>query len=143
MPQLGNNTVSMESIMKKIFFLLLMSISNFAFCSENIMGVYYLENIFGHLHQFPNRNSLSLTTMACGHPVKIIKSEKKNDQVWFYSEIGAHKGYINEENVTTKKPDCFQSSYHVFFNNLNLDLAQMYYWGRLYDQFNRVHIKAQ
>lgn len=110
---------------------------------EQIVGVYYLVNMFGHLHQTANSNSISLTTIACGHPIKVLKTEKSQNQTWFLAEIGAHKGYVLEDHLSAKKPDCFQGTYPSFFNLLNLDLAQMYYWGRLYDQFLEFEVKVQ
>ena len=85
---------------------------------EQIVGLYYFNNMFGHLHQTTNPNSISLTTIACGHPIKVLKSEKVQNQNWFMAEVGAHKGYIAEEQLNKKRPDCFQGSYPVFFNLL-------------------------
>lgn len=110
---------------------------------EQVVGVYYLKNMFGHLHQTTNANSVSLTTLACGHPIKVLKTEKVQGETWFMAEVGAHKGYLQEDHLSQKRPECFQGTYPNFFNNLNLDLAQMYYWGRLYDQFIELEVKVQ
>lgn len=133
--------------MKKLLFTLTLLLP-FSLAAKNdskdeIVGVYYLKNMFGHLHQSANANSISLTTIACGHPIKVLKTEKAQGQTWFFAEIGAHKGYVREDQMTAKRPECFQATYPNFFNNLNLDLAQMYYWGRLYDQFIEFEVKVQ
>lgn len=134
--------------MKRLLILFFISLS-FSLLAKNdqkeeqIVGVYYLKNMFGHLHQTANQNSISLTTLACGHPIKVLKTEKAQNQNWFMAEVGAHKGYLLEDHLSTKRPECFQSTYPNFFNHLNLDLAQMYYWGRLYDQFIDFEVKVQ
>lgn len=108
-----------------------------------INGIAYFSNMFGHLHQQANSNSISLTTLACGHPLKLGKMKKNGKEEWFSSQVGAHEGFINKSFVVEKKPECFQSSYPAFFNTLNLDLAEMYYWGRLFDQYITIEVKAQ
>ena len=147
MSQLGNDSVSLEGLMRFMILSLILLLSFNVFGktenAEQIVGVYYLKNMFGHLHQTANPNSISLTTIACGHPIKVIKTERAQNQNWFLAEIGAHKGYVLEEQLSTKRPECFQGTYPNFFNGLNLDLAQMYYWGRLYDQFIEFEVKVQ
>ncbi len=109
---------------------------------DQMVGVFYAKTLFAHLHERTNSNSVSLTTIACGHPLKVLKTEKIKNITWFQTEVGAHKGYIQEDFVSSSKADCFQSNYPIFFNGLNLDLSQMYYWGRLNDQYLQVEVKA-
>lgn len=116
-------------------------INSFAFAEVN--GIYYFDNMFGHLHQQANSNSISLTTLACGHPIKMGKIKKQGKEEWFQTQVGAHDGFLRKDFVVEKKPECFQSSYPAFFNTLNLDLAEMYYWGRLFDQYITVEVRAQ
>ncbi len=133
----------MESLRRIFIFTLVIGTQNLM-AQENIqvVGLFYLNRTFAHLHQSPQPSSLSLTTIACGHPLKVLKTQKENGKEWFYTEVGAHKGYISEDFISSIKPECLQSQYPAFFNSLNLDLAQMYYWGRLNDQFIEVEVKA-
>jgi hypothetical protein len=131
----------MES-MKYFLIILYFCFSLPTHADEQFVGIYYIKSMFAHVHQMTNPGSVSLTTVACGHPIKVLKTEKNKNLVWFFTEVGAHKGYIQEDFTSSKKPDCFQSSYPIFFNGLNLDLSQMYYWGRLNDQYIHIDVKA-
>jgi hypothetical protein len=103
--------------------------------------VYYYKNLFGHLHLAPYSFSSSLTTIACGFPIKTIIKERdklfiSND--WLKAELGGQKGFVYGGHLSSSKPDCLQERYTGFFNILSLDLEDLYYWGRLYDQYNLV-----
>lgn len=109
--------------------------------TEMIKLTYY-KNIFGHLHRNPSQFSSSLTTLACNHPVKIFKMIDKNgkeqisvDDKWYYASVGSHMGFIQMEYLSDKKVNCFQEQYPRFFDAFNLDLTELYYFGRLYDQY--------
>ncbi|MFZ4712302.1 MAG: hypothetical protein ACOYL6_01205 [Bacteriovoracaceae bacterium] len=130
--------------MKKTFFLFSLFLFGMQIskADDQVVGIYYIKSMFTHVHQTTNANSVSLTTVACGHPLKVLKTEKTKTITWYYTEVGAHKGYVQEDFTTSTKPDCFQGNYPIFFNGLNLDLSQMYYWGRLNDQYIHVDIKA-
>ena len=128
--------------MKYFIIALILFSSFFVQAEEQVVGLFYIKSMFAHVHQMTNANSVSLTTVACGHPIKVLKTEKNKNLVWFYTEVGAHKGYIQEDFTSSRKPDCFQASYPIFFNGLNLDLSQMYYWGRLNDQYIHIDVKA-
>jgi hypothetical protein len=106
-------------------------------------GQAYLVNIFGHIHQNPTKSSQSLTTIACGHPLRLLKEiavETKTETVLFAGEwnlvaSGPYEGYIRQEQLTAKKPECFQDRFPKFFNDLGLEVTDMFYWGRLYDHY--------
>jgi hypothetical protein len=116
------------------FILLLFSIN--AFSKDRVVGIFYYSNIFGHLHQNPSTESSSLTNMACGHPVKVLhKKGYGRNSHWIYAKVGNAKGYIERDFLTGRRPKCFQDKYPKFFNALNLDLNELYYWGKLYDHF--------
>jgi hypothetical protein len=92
--------------------------------------------MFGHVHSKSDSFSSSLSTLACGHPVKVIRNRGTYDRdVWFYVKVAGVKGYIKREFLQQKRPSCFQSKYPKYFNALNLDLNELYYWGRLSDHF--------
>jgi len=45
--------------------------------------------------------------------------------------------------LSAKRPTCFQGKYPKFFDALNLDLAELYYWGRLYDHYIQGETRVQ
>ncbi len=103
---------------------------------EKIVGVFYMKPIFGHVHQSSVRTSASLTTIQCAHPVKVIETSKvQAGPEWAYVQVADYKGFVLKEYLSEKRPDCFQGQYPKFFDSLNLDLAELYYWGRLYDHY--------
>lgn len=70
------------------------------------------------------------------HPVKVIQSSKVSvDPSWVYVEVAEFRGFILKDYLSDKKPDCIQGKYPKFFDSLNLDLSELYYWGRLYDRY--------
>jgi len=122
-----------------IILLLLTSLFSFADSSstdEKVVGVYYMKPLFGHVHQSSVRTSASLTTIQCAHPVKVIESSKVSVSIeWSYVQVADYRGFILKQYLSEKKPDCIQGKYPKFFDKLNLDLSELYYWGRLYDQY--------
>lgn len=111
---------------------------------EKVVGVFYLKTLFGHVHQSPTRSSASLTTIQCAHPVKVLESSKvSTSPEWSYVEVADYHGFILKHFLSKTRPDCFQGEYSKFFDALNLDLSELYYWGRLYDHYiqgeSRVH----
>ena len=107
------------------------------------LGVVYYVNSFGHVHQMAQINSASVTTVACGHPLKVNESLNSYGQEWLIVSVGPQKGYVLKEFTSERKSECFQEKYPKFFNSMNLDLSELYYWGRLYDQFIRGRSRVQ
>lgn len=112
------------------------------FSNKKLIKVSYLKNIFGQIHLNPSRYSTSLTTISCGHPVKVFEVEELSGEsrvlfndIWLYVKVGGYEGYINKNFLSNSKPLCFQDSYPKFFDQFDLDLTELYYWGRLYDQY--------
>ena len=126
----------MESLKKiNIFFILFYFVSS-VYSSEKIIGKMYFNQFLGHLHKNPSRSSSSLTTIQCAYPVKIV--EEKSNQIpkgWFLARVGEDKGFIQTKFLSEKRPSCFQEEFPKFYLKLNLDLTDMYYWGRLSDQY--------
>jgi hypothetical protein len=122
-----------------LFVILFMSLLSFAESTstdEKIVGVFYMIPVLGHVHQSSSKISPSLTTIQCAHPVKVIESSKVSvSPEWSYVQVASYRGFILKHYLSERKPDCLQSKYPKFFDSLNLDLAELYYWGRLYDQF--------
>jgi hypothetical protein len=110
---------------------------------ERVVGVFYLKPLLGHVHQSAVRESASLTTIQCAHPVKVIESSKvSTDPKWAYVEVADHRGFILKEYLSEKRPDCLQGRYPKFYDAMNLDLAELYYWGRLYDHYVQGHTRV-
>ncbi len=123
--------------MKGSIFLFLICLVGFQLKAEDkTIGILYLNTMFGHVHIQAEQFASSLTTMACGHPVKVLNPPSTHhDSKWLYVRVGEVKGYVAQEFLSEKRPDCFQDNYPKYFNALNLDLNELYYWGRLYDHF--------
>ena len=116
--------------------LLLLILSTSVWAQEKAVGVFYFNAFLGHVHQSPSRTSPSLTTIQCGHPLKVIEDAKVVvGEDWAHVSVADWKGFIWKRHLTSKKPDCFQGRYSKFFDNMSLDLAELYYWGRLHDHW--------
>jgi hypothetical protein len=103
---------------------------------ERVVGVFYFTPLFGHVHQSSVRTSASLTTIQCSHPLKVLESSKvQSGKDWAYVQVADHKGFVMKEFLSQKRPDCLQGKYPKFFDAVNLDLSELYYWGRLYDHY--------
>lgn len=104
--------------------------------AEKIVGRIYYNKMMGHVHKNPSTYSVSLTTIQCGHGLKLIEDNEISVPMgWHYVKAGDDRGFIQEEYLSEKRPTCFQAKYPRFFNALNLDLTDMHYWGRLYDHY--------
>jgi hypothetical protein len=111
---------------------------------EKVVGIFYMKPMFGHVHQTPVRTSPSATTIQCAHPVKVIESSKVSaEPEWAYVQVADYRGFILKEYLSEKRPDCFQGKYPKYFDSLNLDLSELYYWGRLYDHYVQGETRVQ
>jgi hypothetical protein len=137
MPSMGNNSISLESIKMKsqkpvLSLVILLSL----FVSLSVEASYFTA-IYGHVHQTPARTSPSLTTIQCGHPLKVIEDSKiVLGPDWLLVSVADHKGFVWRKYISEKRPDCYQGQYPKFFEALQLDLGQLYYWGRLSDHWD-------
>jgi hypothetical protein len=127
--------------------ILLSSILSFAESTstdEKVVGVFYMKPLFGHVHQSSVRTSASLTTIQCAHPVKVIESSKVSiSKEWAYVEVADYRGFVLKQYLSETKPDCLQGKYPKFFDALNMDLSELYYWGRLYDHYIQGETRVQ
>lgn len=111
---------------------------------EKVVGLFYFKPIIGHVHQSADKTSASMTAIQCSHPVKVIESSKVVvSPEWAYVEVADYRGFIRKEFLAQSRPDCFQGRYPNFFDGLNLDLSELYYWGRLYDQYIQVETRVR
>jgi hypothetical protein len=100
-------------------------------------AIEYYTQMYGHIHQNPNARSSSLTAIQCGDPVTIIEGPNViiSDD-WSFVKFGDSRGYVMKDYMAKKRPtDCFRGKYPKFHEKMGLDLKQIYYWGRLYDQY--------
>ena len=134
-------------MMKKIICLLLFIMNSSLSASDgmkkSLLGVRYFSEMMGNVHQNPSRYSQVITTISCNHPVKIMKEVSKDgkefilygEDKWNFVSVGPYEGYLMADYLTEKKNDCFEEQYSKFFDGLNLDINDLYYWARLYDQY--------
>ncbi len=110
---------------------------------KTLIGVKYFSKMMGNVHQNPSRYSQVLTTISCNHPVKVMKETSKDgkefilygEDKWNLVSVGPYSGYVMADYLTDKKNVCFEEEYSKFFDGLNLDINDLYYWARLYDQY--------
>ncbi len=129
---------------KALFLLFLFSLSSHAEDNKlKLLKISYLKNMFGHIHQNASASSTSLTTLSCGHPIKIYEVTDRRGKKFsifggrfVYASAGNYYGYIQTDFLVDKKPKCFQAKYPKFFDALNLEITDLFYWGKLYDQYS-------
>ncbi|ATH08814.1 hypothetical protein BIY24_12915 [Halobacteriovorax marinus] len=122
--------------------ILLLSISIFAQDQKKVLDkVMYVNQLFAQVHKNPSKHSIYLTTTECGHPVKVYKLVSKSNarvlfnRTWKIVKVGSYDGYMNGDYLSSTKPKCFQDKYPKFFDSLDLEITDMFYWGKLYDQY--------
>lgn len=110
---------------------------------KEIVGIKYYNQMMGNVHQNSSRYSQVLTTISCNYPVKITRvvGQRPDDLMWSYVTVGPYEGFIMNEYLSDRKADCFEENYSKFFDGLELDINDLYYWARLYDQY--VHGKSK
>ena len=118
-----------------IFFLLLISYDVFA-------SRLYFNKFLGHVHKNPNRDSSSETIVQCAHSVKILP-QKNPIEGWKYVEVGEDKGYVQADFLSSKRVPCFQEKYPKFYLGLDLDITEMYFWGKLNDHYTQGTSRAK
>ena len=97
-------------------------------------SIYYAKT-FGHIHLKPYSNSSSVTGVSCGEKLKKDTKIKVMEQDWEGVEFGAKKGFVYKNHTSFQTPKCLQADYPIFFQSLELDLTEIFLWGRLSDQF--------
>ena len=110
---------------------------------KTLIGIKYFSEMMGNVHQNPSRYSQVLTTISCNHPVKVMKETSKDgkdlvlygEDKWNLVTVGPYVGFVMTDYLTDKKNVCFEEEYSKFFDGQNLDINDLYYWARLYDQY--------
>ena len=142
----------MEGIMKTLILIFVLSVP-FALKAEEVssnasikrspIGVRYFSQMMGNVHQNPSRYSQVLTTISCNHPVKVLKEVSKDgkefilygEDKWHLVSVGPYEGFVMADYLSEKKNSCFEEEFPKFFDGLSLDINDLYYWARLYDQY--------
>lgn len=108
-----------------------------------LLGIRYFKEMMGNVHQNPSRYSQVMTTISCNHPVKVMKEISKDgkemimfgDNDWHLVTVGPYEGYIPTAFLSETKNICFSEEYPKFFDGLDLDISDLYYWARLSDLY--------
>lgn len=130
----------MESLIKGLIIFSLVIISSGARvkagAANKQAGRLYFQNFMGHVHKEPKDSSASLTAIQCAQSVQVMENPlKAPPRGWAYIKAGEDTGYIRMSQLGEKRPTCFQEKYPKFYNSLNLDISDYYYWGRLSDHY--------
>lgn len=115
-----------------------------------VVKVMYFNEMMGNVHQNTSRYSQTLTTISCNHPVKVQKvvGADKKEQMnfgngeWLAVNVGPYEGYLLSSLLSDKKQECFQDRFPKFFDEMQLSLTDLYYLGRLNDQYMTGKSKA-
>ena len=119
--------------MKKIFLGLVLW--NMSFCLEaKEYTKKYFNGAFGHLHLKPYQQAVSETSIPCAFPLKVFKNQKHKFKEWQFVQAGDSKGYVQSKYLSLDRPKCFQAKYKIFYNQMDLSLADIYYWARISDR---------
>ena len=113
--------------------------------SDQAVGVFYFSPMYGHIYQFPNIDSVSLTTLSCGHPLRVYPMkdhQSKKGLEWRRVKTVGLEGYVEAKYLLDKREQCFQDRYTKFFNALNFSVTEMYYLGRLSSLYIDGHSKV-
>ncbi len=117
-------------------FLILKTLNCQAAKKETAITITYVKNKFAIIHENPSVSSVALTTVTCSFPLKVLEDRLIRDSGnWLKVKAGEFTGYVLEKHTELNRPDCFQARYPHFFKSLDLDLNELYYWGKIYDQF--------
>jgi len=132
--------------MKYFLILFMFLFSSTLHCAEMKkvqIGLRYFNRIMGNIHQNASRYSQVLTTISCNHPVKVLKEISKDgkefilfgEENWNLVSVGPYSGFVPTEFLSDQKNECFEEQYPKFFDQLNLDINDLYYWARLNDLY--------
>ena len=100
-----------------------------------LVGVYYFMPFYGHLHQNPSRYSRGITTLGCGHPVKVFTSEGRSRGEWDIVKASGRDGFLRQDFLSPKRPPCFEKKYPIFVQKFGLGIDDLFFWGKLYDNY--------
>lgn len=88
---------------------------------------FFIKESFVHLYDFKSLDSSYKKTFICGTPVKVL--EKKGG--WAKVRFRNSEGFVKSLALSSLAPQCFHEKYPVFYEALDIDNADLYYWGKL------------
>src|SRR5690606_10699533 len=100
---MGNDPVSMEGFVKSVFILALSFMGFTCSAATKVQMIKYLSIPWGHVHQNQSRYSASMTTVSCGHPLKVLETGED----WHKVVAGPYTGFIQSGFLSEKKPNCY------------------------------------
>lgn len=125
MSSLGDYTISLEDLMRKLTLGIL-----FLLCSHISLAqgqVYFINESFSHLFEFKSENASYSQTLSCGTPVEVLEK----NIAWTKVRFNKNVGFVGTKSLSLKNPECFHEKYPEFYEALNIDSADLYYWGKL------------
>jgi len=88
----------------------------------------------GTLHETASAYSQALTTIACNQPVHVDKAASA-PVGWSKVSVGPYSGFVKTSHLSHEKGVCLFDKYSKFIDALDLGISDLYYLGRLSDQF--------
>ncbi|MFG1494728.1 SH3 domain-containing protein [Halobacteriovorax sp. ZH4_bin.1] len=116
-----------------VFFLLLPVFAQQKAPSRNDQKktIYYVQSVYSQLHQNPSKFSRVLSTFECGQPFYVLSSPISE---FYQVEYSNYKGFMSTNVLSQRKPDaCWQDMYRRFFDQIEIGVTEIHYWGRLQD----------
>ena len=92
---------------------------------------FFIKKNFVILGQNPRPSSNPISILSCGSKVKVMYQKNKTLKNWSFVNVGPFEGYIKEQLLVKKKPQCFEDRFPKFYNSFKIKLSEMYYWARL------------
>ena len=105
------------------------------------VGTFYFVPFYGHLHQNPSNYSQSVTALSCGHPVKLMEELGVAPGEWNQVEASGRSGFIRSRYLSASRTSCFEQRFPEFVQKMELRIEDLYYWGKLYDNYTYAEVK--
>lgn len=140
----------MQKNLKKLFMVIcamFFSSNNILFAKQNVevksvLKIMYFNETMGNVHQNASRYSQTLTSVSCNHPIKVLRIQSAATEQVFYGngewvqvQAGPYEGFLLKDLLSDSKVECFQDQYPKFFEEMNMSITDLYYLGRLNDQY--------
>lgn len=109
--------------------------------AKKVKGVLrYTNRIYSVISTGASPIAETLTTVACGHPVRLLKTRDDN---WAKIKAGPYSGYMPVDYLSKKKVKCFQDKYPRFIEKMNLSPTQMYLWGKMQNLYKNGYSRVR
>ena len=104
------------------------------FTYETKADDFFIKKNFVILGQNPVPSTNAISILSCGNKVTVIPRKNQISKKWSFVRVGSFEGYIKEQFLAKKKPQCFEDRFPKFHNSFRIKLSEMYYWARLNHQ---------